>query len=126
MSTSLTRVVDAWFDKLPGAQRARAHELRGIILAAAPTLSQAVKWGNLVFARSGANLLAIVVHREHINLQVFNGALLAARFPQLAGSGKGMRHLSIRDDEVIDAQLVQAITRACVGIGNDGTTACVE
>lgn len=95
-------------------------------MAAAPSLSEAVKWGNLVFTQRGTNLLAIVVHREHINLQVFSGALLAARFSQLAGSGKGMRHLSIRDDEVIDAQLVQAITRACVDVENNDTTARVE
>jgi len=107
-------VVDAWFDTLAPDRRELALELQRLVLAAVPTLSQAIKWGNLVFLHRGSHALAIVVHKAHINLQVFNGAMLAPKFPQLAGSGNHMRHLSCRFAAAPDSDLVIALARACV------------
>lgn len=102
---------------LPEGQAGLARELQASLLAAAPQLGQAVKWGNLLFTASGANLLAIVPHRSHVSLQVFNGAALAERFPQLEGTGKGMRHLKCRNGTPLDPVLVQAIARASADLG---------
>lgn len=107
-------LVSAWFDTLRPEQRETAQALRDAILEAAPALEPGVKWGNLVFSLAGTHAVAIVIHKDHANLQVFNGLRLAPRFPMLEGSGKGLRHLRLRYRQVPDLELVRALVRASV------------
>lgn len=107
-------LVEAWFDMLPPDQVPLTRALQRAVLDAAPQLGQAVKWGNLVFTLGGAHLLAIMTHKTHANLQVFHGAQLASRFPQLEGSGKGLRHLKCRYGDEVDADVVRALVLASV------------
>ena len=104
-------LVESWFDMLPEAQRPLARQLQQIVQQAVPALAQTVKWGNLVFMLDGANLIAIVPHRSHINLQFFNGAALAEQWRQLDGSNKGLRHLKLRYGMPVDEALIAAIAR---------------
>jgi len=107
-------VVQAWFDTLAPGHAALARDLQRLLLEAVPALAQVVKWGNLIFLYRGTHALAIVSHKAHLNLQVFNGAQLAARFEQLAGTGRGLRHLTCRVGQPLDAALVRALATACV------------
>jgi uncharacterized protein YdhG (YjbR/CyaY superfamily) len=107
-------IVDAWFDTLQPAQRETAEALRACVRTTAPELTESIKWGNLVFSLAGRHALAILVHREHANLQVFNGALLAGQFPALEGAGRGMRHLKLRYRQPVDVERVAAVVSACV------------
>lgn len=108
-------LIEAWFDTLLPDQRQLARTLRETLAAAEPTLAQSIKWGNLMFTHGGRHALAIVIHKDHANLQVFNGIALAEQFPMLEGSGKGMRHLRLRYRQPVDAGLVEALAHACVG-----------
>ena len=107
-------LVQAWLDTLRPDQQRAAMALNAAVLAAEPALARAVKWGNLVFMHNAMNAVALAVHRDHINLQVFNGAALAAVFPALEGTGKGVRNLKFRYAQTPDAALVQAVVRASV------------
>lgn len=109
-------LVEAWFDMLAPGQAPVARELQSAVLAAAPQLAQSVKWGNLLFTLGGAHLLAIMTHKTHANLQVFPGALLVEHFPQLEGSGKGLRHLKCRYGQPVDAELVGQLVQASLEI----------
>jgi hypothetical protein len=109
-------IVDAWFDNLRPEQQPVARGLQSAVLAAAPSLTQAVKWGNLVFLHRGLHALSIQVFKAHAHLQLFNGASLARSFPALEGNGRGMRHLKWRHHEQIDEPLVRALAVACVGL----------
>lgn len=111
-------LVAAYFDSLGPDQRDTAQALQRAVLDAAPGLSQAVKWGNLVFVADRHNLLAIVAHKAHANLQFFNGAALVPDFPQLEGSGKGLRHLKCRYRQPVDTALVGQLVRAAVKAGS--------
>ena len=97
---------------LPEAQVGLARQLQTALLDAVPEFVPVVKWGNLLFTLGGAHVLAIASHRSHLNLQVFNGAALEARFPRLEGGGKGLRQIKLRHGQPVDAELVQAIARA--------------
>lgn len=107
-------LIGAWFDTLREDQRETAQALRDAVLEAEPALETSVKWGNLVFSHAGSHALAIVVHKDHANLQVFLGARLLERFPMLEGTGKGLRHLKLRYRQPVDAALVEALVRASV------------
>lgn len=116
-------LVAAYFDTLGPQPRETAQALQRAVLEAAPELMQSVKWGNLVFMTERQNLLAIVAHKGHANLQLFNGAALAGDFPQLEGTGKGLRHLKCRYRQPVDTALVGALVRAALAAGSAGTGA---
>jgi uncharacterized protein YdhG (YjbR/CyaY superfamily) len=107
-------LIETWFDTLRPEQKDMARRLRELVTAASPELQSSVKWGNLMFTHEGTHAVAIVMHKDHANLQVFNGAVLAERFPELEGSGKGVRHLRFRYRYPVDEELVHEVVRACV------------
>ncbi len=109
-------LIGAWFDTLRDDQRETAQVLRDAILAAEPGLEASIKWGNLVFSHAGTHAVAIVIHRDHANLQIFNGTHLLERFPMLDGTGRGLRHLKLRYRQPVDTGLVEALVRASVGL----------
>jgi uncharacterized protein YdhG (YjbR/CyaY superfamily) len=108
-------LIEAWFDTLLPDQRDLARALRTAVMDAEPSLVQSIKWGNLMFTHAGRHALAIVIHKDHANLQVFNGIALVDRFPMLEGTGKGLRHLRLRYRQPIDVDLVEALVRGCIG-----------
>ncbi|MEX8519132.1 MAG: DUF1801 domain-containing protein [Leptothrix sp. (in: b-proteobacteria)] len=112
-------IVAAYFDTLTPPQQVSVRAMQQALLEAVPTLEQSVKWGNLTFTCHGRNALAIVVHKAHLTLQVFNGVLLGERFPQLEGVGKGMRHMKLRYGQAVDVELVGQIARAAVATASD-------
>ena len=107
-------VVEAWFDTLRPQQQPAAQALRRAVLDAAPGLLPVVKWGNLVFMLRGRHALAIVAHREHVRLQVFNGAALAGRHRVLEGTGRDVRHVRFGYADAVDETLVRALARDAV------------
>jgi uncharacterized protein YdhG (YjbR/CyaY superfamily) len=107
-------LIETWFDNLRPDHRELARHLRDLVAAAAPELAPSVKWGNLMFTYEGTHAVAIVMHKDHANLQIFNGAALTDRFPELEGGGKGVRHLRMRYRLPVDEDLVRQVVRACV------------
>lgn len=107
-------LVAAYFDNLPPEERATALMLQRAVLEAEPRLEQTVKWGNLVFTWQGTNALAIVTHKTHANLQFFQGAGIAPQFPQLEGTGKGVRHLKCRYRQPVDDALIKSMVEAAI------------
>jgi uncharacterized protein YdhG (YjbR/CyaY superfamily) len=109
-------LIETWFDNLRPEQRDLARILRTLVQAAAPELAQSVKWGNLMFTYEGTHAVAIVMHKDHANLQIFNGASLVDEFPELEGTGRGMRHVRFRYRFPVDEDLVRELVQACVGL----------
>lgn len=107
--------VDAVVAALAPPARSTVAALRAAVRQAAPSLGEAVKWGNTCFIDGdGRALIGLIPHRQHANLQIFNGARLIAAFPQLEGTGKGLRHLKCRYGAAVDARLVGRIVRAAL------------
>jgi len=107
-------LIETWFDNLRPEQRDLARLLRSLVQAASPELAQSVKWGNLMFTHEGTHAVAIVMHKDHANLQIFNGASLVDQFPELEGTGRGMRHVRFRYRFPVDEDLVRELVQACV------------
>lgn len=107
-------LIETWFDTLRPEQQELARELREAVTGAGAELAASVKWGNLMFTYEGTHAVAIVIHKDHANLQVFNGAMLIDRFPELEGTGRGMRHLKFRLRQPVDRELVRQVVLACI------------
>lgn len=112
-------LVAAYFDTLLPEQAQAARAVQKAVQAAAPVLEQSVKWGNLTFMLRGRNLMAISLHRHHVHLQFFNGALLAPQFEQLEGVGRGMRQLRWRYGQPLNEGLIKELVIASVGAAQD-------
>ncbi len=107
-------MVANFFDSLPSGQVATAVAIHGAVIAAAPGIDQAVRWGNLMFLVRGHHLATLVLHKGQAHLQFVQGAVLAEQFPQLEGVGKGMRILKFRYSQPVDADFVSRITATAV------------
>lgn len=107
-------LVSAFFDSVRPEQRETGEALQRVMLRAAPQLRPEVKWGNLIYAIDQDNILSLILFNNSAELQVFNGVLLLSDFPELQGSGKGMRHVKFRYRRPIDEQLVAELTQASV------------
>lgn len=107
-------LINAFFDSLPPEQRDTAQALQRAILAAGPHLRAEVKWGNLCFQDNGENIIAIVLHKAQAHLQIFIGAQLVGRFPQLEGTSRGMRLIKVKYRQPVDEELVKALTLASI------------
>jgi hypothetical protein len=107
-------LVANFFDSLLPGQVATAVTIHQAVMAGAPGIDQAVRWGNLMFLVRGSHLVTLVPHKGQAHLQFFQGALLAERFPQLEGVGKGMRLLKFRYSQPVDEDLVVRLVAAAV------------
>jgi len=107
-------LIETWFDTLRPEQREMARILRALVQSASPDLMASVKWGNLMFTHEGTHAVAMQMHKDHANLQIFNGASLVDRFPELEGTGRGMRHVRFRYRLPVDEELVRELVQACI------------
>lgn len=59
-------------------------------------------------------LLAIVIHKNHLNLEFANGrSLVEAGYP-LEGSGKDMRHVKIRSESDLEGDLLPELIKKSI------------
>jgi hypothetical protein len=93
---------------LPYERQAMMHKLREVILAIDPTIVETVKWGSPVYSR-GRNLLSIVPHEKHVDLQIWDGVALCGKFPIIEGEGQSMRHVKVRYKGRNDFKTIGAI-----------------
>jgi hypothetical protein len=109
-------LIAAWFDFQSPATRIVAEQLQHAVRAAAPDLTETVKWGNLVFQLDGAAVLAIAPHKAHVNLQLFNGGQLPDAAGALDGTGRGSRSLRCKLNQALDPVQVEMLVSASVAL----------
>ncbi|MDR8392605.1 DUF1801 domain-containing protein [Aliifodinibius sp. S!AR15-10] len=106
--------IDTYLQKIPKKHHESVKKLHSLITGSFPTLQCSLKWGKLTY-HTDRNICSIVSHANHINLQLWDGALLDDPKSLLEGTGKSMRHIKIRGSEDINFNhmvplLKQAIT----------------
>jgi hypothetical protein len=99
----------------PPTAAATQAELRAAVRAAAPQLNEGLRWGQLCFLDpQGRVVVCLIPYTHHVNLQILRGAELSARFRELEGSGKALRHLKCYYDRQVDRDLVARLVRAAL------------
>ena len=86
--------VEGYLGKVEPELREVVRGLRRTILDAVPGVEETVKWGNLTYEMNGI-VCAIVIHKGHVNLQLWRGTELADPEDLLEGTGKSMRHVTV-------------------------------
>ena len=85
--------VDEYVDQLNFSMKEIVEKLRKIINNHSSDIKEEIKW-NVPTYSINRNVCSIMVHKKHVNFQIFRGAHLKDA-GELAGTGKDMRHLKI-------------------------------
>lgn len=88
--------------------------VRSLFLEACPGLTEAVKYGGIVFLKNGGLIGGVFVYKEHVSVEFSQGSSFPDPDAVLEGKGKYRRHIKLHDLEDIDAKhLVGFIVEAC-------------
>ena len=106
-----TSKADAYFRNLPAKTRPVAEALRKAVLDTAAGVREDLEWGRpWYYATTG--VCSIAAAKDHVSLGFARGAELADPEQRLKGTGKGMRHVKIRNTGEIDAAVKELLREA--------------
>jgi hypothetical protein len=91
-----------------------AESLRKVIKRSLPEAVEQVKWGSPVYSVNGKNVACIMCYSDHVNLGFYLGAKLVSS--RLEGTGKGLRHVKIRDKSDIDEKEFDRLLRRAAAL----------
>lgn len=88
--------------------------VRSLFWETCPDLSEAAKYGGMVFLKNGELIGGVFAYKEHVSVEFSQGASFFDPGSVLEGKGKYRRHIKLHDLEDIDAKhLVGFIVEAC-------------
>jgi len=105
----------ASFDDYLAGQRPRTRvivgALRDFVKRVAPDLSEAVKWGNGCWVGQKGPVAYVYAATGYVQFGFFRGSSLKDPRGLLAGEGKYVRHIKVRDASDIDERAFAALLR---------------
>ncbi len=101
---------DRYFHDLPREKRALAQTLRSLVFEIEPNATEDLKWGQPWYGVKGG-VCYIAAAKDHVKLGLWRGVELDDPASRIEGTGKGMRHIKIKDAGNINAP-VKTILRA--------------
>ncbi|MBC3538628.1 DUF1801 domain-containing protein [Rufibacter sediminis] len=108
--------IETFFAQAPEFAQPICAKLRSAIAAADPALQPSWKWNAPVYEKAGAGMVcAISVHKQHVNLSFFQGALLEDTHGLFTSSqdAKAMRLIKFTDAaQVNEPALIEYIRAA--------------
>lgn len=105
--------VEVYFERQEGEVQAIALALRALLDAEIPDGETKLAWNFPCWLRDGVRVASIISHTDRCNLQLWQGAELAAAFPErIEGTGKDLRHVKVRSVAEVDEGLKQIIQAA--------------
>ena len=107
--------VDATIRDLPQEVRKVVRALRSVVRSAAPELRETLRWGNPSYV-GRRDVITLMLFDHHVNLGFFRGAELAARFTEIEGTGKNLRHVKVPDVASAGRPGLRRIVRAAVAL----------
>lgn len=114
--------VDAYLAGLPEWQQAVCAELRDLIHAADPEISETIKRTRQPYFVLSGNVCALLAARDHVNLFLYDGAI--GPDPEgivTAGHGNATaRTMAVREGESINAPALTAMLRQIIANNRAG------
>src|ERR671934_736044 len=105
--------VDAYIDALPDWQQAICREVRDLVHAADPEVSETIKRTNRPYFVLEGNICALLAAKDHVNLFLYDGAIVPD--PEgiiTAGHGnETARTISFRKGEAINRRALTAMLK---------------
>ena len=111
MAYTADQRVDAYIDALPGWQQAICRQVRELVHAADPEVSETIKRTRQPYFVLQGNICALLAAKDHVNIFVYDGGIV----PDPAGiitaghDNKTARTVAIREGEVLNATALSAM-----------------
>ena len=103
--------VQAYIAAMPGWKRDIGRRLDTLIVRAVPTVRKAVRWNSPFYGIEGRGwFLSFHCFTTYIKVSFFRGASLAP-VPPIASKQEEVRYFHIREDDVLDEELVASWIR---------------
>jgi hypothetical protein len=114
--------VDAYIAALPDWQQAICQELRGLIHAADPEISETIKRTRQPYFVLAGNVCALLAARDHVNLFLYDGAIVPDPEGIITGGheNKTARTVAVRRGETVNARALTAMLRQIVANNRAG------
>jgi len=114
--------VDAYIDALPQWQQAICREVRDLVHAADPELSETIKRTSQPYFVLAGNVCALLAARDHVNVFLYDGAIVADPDGIITG-GHGnttARTMAVRQGETINAAALSAMVKQIIANNRAG------
>jgi hypothetical protein len=114
--------VDAYIDALPEWQRAICREVRELVHAADPEVTETIKRTRQPYFVLAGNICALLAAKDHVNVFVYDGGIV----PDPAGiitaghDNKTARTVAFRQGEVINAPALTEFFRQIIANNRAG------
>lgn len=114
--------VDAYIDSLPGWQRAICQEVRQLVHAADPEVTETVKRTRLPYFVLQGNICALLAARDHVNVFLYDGAIVPDPEGIITGGheNKTARTVAVREGEPVNAGALTAMFRQIIANNRAG------
>lgn len=109
--------VDDYVAKVAPWQRTIIEKLREVVMAAAPSALESIKWGQPVYEHKGP-FAYIKAHAAQVNFGFWRGAEIEDTKRMLQGEGERMRHVKILETHVIDEPALAAFVKQAVALND--------
>jgi len=114
--------VDAYIDSLPGWQQAICQEVRQLVRAADPEVTETIKRTRLPYFVLHGNVCALLAARDHVNVFLYDGAIVPDPDGIITGGhdNKTARTVAVREGEAINAGALTAMFRHIIANNRAG------
>ena len=122
MAYAADQRVDAYIDALPDWQQAVCRQVRELVHAADPEVSETIKRTRQPYFVLQGNICALLAAKDHINVFLYDGGIV----PDPAGiitaghDNKTARTVAIREGEALNAPALSAMFRQIIANNRAG------
>jgi hypothetical protein len=114
--------VDDYIDALPAWQQAICREVRDLIHAADPDVTETIKFTNRPYFVLEGNVCALLAAKDHVNVFLYDGAIVPDPERIITGGhdNETARTVAIREGEVINAHALTAMFKQIIANNRAG------
>ena len=114
--------VDSYIDSLPGWQQAICREVRELVHAADPEVTETIKRTRQPYFILQGNICALLAAKDHVNVFLYDGAIVPDPDGIITGGhgNKTARTVAVREGEAINADALAAMFRQIIANNRAG------
>src|SRR5215831_21063369 len=114
--------VDAYIDALPAWQQAICREVRDLVHAVDPEVTETIKRTSQPYFVLAGNICALLAARDHVNVFLYDGGIVADPDGIITGGhgNKTARTVAVRKGETINAPALTAMFKQIIANNRAG------
>ena len=122
MSYPIDPRVDAYIDALPGWQQDICRQVRDLVHAADPEVSETIKRTNRPYFVLDGNICALQAAKDHVNVFLYDGGIVPDPEQIITGGhgNKTARTVAIRPGQTINGPALTAMFRQIIANNQAG------